>query len=126
MRKKLLLIAFVVFIVKLTAQQTTFVPDDSFEAYLESQGLGNDTPNDNLVFTGRIETETTLNISGLGITDLTGLEDFTDLQVLSAQDNNFASFAPAFGLINLTEIRAFTNFSRKWCSRRGSRLFRNA
>jgi surface protein len=112
MRKNLLLISFIILTTKLFAQQTTFVPDDNFEAYLESQGLGDGVPNNDLVFTTNIETETTLNISGRGITDLTGLEDFTDLVELLAQNNNgLTSLDPAFGLENLQIIRAFDCFT---------------
>ncbi len=81
--------------------QTTYVPDDNFENYLEThdaQGnpvpvgdtssMGNGIANDDYVFTSRISNVTSLNVRNKNIYDLTGIEDFTNLQILDASRNN--------------------------------------
>jgi hypothetical protein len=70
---------------------TTYVPDSSFEAYLEANGMGNNIPNDSNVFTSAIDTVTSLNVSIQNIGDLTGIEDFTDLTDLNCWQNQLTS-----------------------------------
>ena len=78
----------------------TYVPDNNFEAYLEthdangalvsigsSSSMGNGIINDDYVFTNRIDTVTDLDINTKSIADLTGIEDFTALQNLIAHTN---------------------------------------
>ncbi len=67
--------------------QSTYVPDDNFEAYLEANGMGNGITNDDSVFTQAIDTLTVLDVSSLSIADLTGIEDFTALTELHCNDN---------------------------------------
>ena len=63
--------------------QQTYVPDNNFEAYLEANGMGNGVPNDDYVTTANIDAITDLSIlSGL-ISDLSGIEDFIQLETLS-------------------------------------------
>lgn len=69
-----------------TTRQTN-VPDDAFEAYLEANALGDGVANNNLVSTSNIEYITTIDLSGLAITDLTGIEDFISLQELNCSNN---------------------------------------
>ena len=69
----------------------TYVPDDSFETYLESNGLGNGISNDDNVYTSAIDTVTELHLSSLNINDLTGIEDFTSLTSLDCDDNNLTN-----------------------------------
>jgi len=69
----------------------TFVPDDNFEAYLESNGMGNGIANDDSVTTASIDTVTDLYVASLNITDLTGIEDFTALTSLECDDNQITS-----------------------------------
>ena len=71
--KKLLLI--LLFFPMIGFGQQTYVPDDNFEDYLEYNGMGNGTPNDNYVLTSNINTETSLEIDNINISDLTGIED---------------------------------------------------
>jgi len=72
---------------------TTYVPDDTFENYLETHNasggtvavgdvtsMGNGIANDDYVFTNRINTVTDLSLYSQAITDFTGLEDFTNLE----------------------------------------------
>lgn len=67
----------------------TYVPDDNFEAYLETNGLGDDILDNNFVLTSRIEAVgvTTLNIAGEDIKDLTGIQDFVNLDELDCSNN---------------------------------------
>ena len=71
----------------------TFVPDDNFESFLESNGMGNGILNDDSVTTSNINTVTQLYVNNLNINDLTGVEDFDSIQVLDC------NFNP--GLLNL-------------------------
>ena len=94
MKIKILVLAF--FSLALSAySQTTYVPDDNFENYLETHNasgsvvaigdptsLGNGIANDDYVTTAKINTLGYLDVSSQGISDLTGIEGFTALQSL--------------------------------------------
>lgn len=97
--------ALIVFLTlgELAIGQTTTIPDISFEQYLETHNadgeevpigdnmsMGDGIANNGLVFTNRIDTVMTLNVSGLGITTLAGIADFAALQTLICADNNLA------------------------------------
>jgi Leucine-rich repeat (LRR) protein len=71
--------------------QQTYVPDDNFEDALEYMGIGNGIPNDNYVTTANISDVDVLFIFDLNISDLTGIEDFTDLEYLRVQGNQLTS-----------------------------------
>ena len=64
--------------------QTTYVPDDNFEAALAAY---DDIADDDLVPTANIDTLTYLDISNLNISDLTGIEDFLALDSLDCSLN---------------------------------------
>lgn len=88
--------------------QNTFIPDDNFEQVLI--GLGLDVgPLDDFVPTTNISSVTSLDLSfgvtGLIITDLTGIEDFTSLNQLFVQDNQLASI----------DVSSNTNLQILWC-----------
>lgn len=81
----------------------TFVPDDNFEMYLETHdidfntvaigapnSLGDGIMNDN-VPTNKINILQNLNIDNLNIIDLRGIEDFAELQILSAKENQLVN-----------------------------------
>ena len=70
-------------------QPKTNVPDDNFEQALID--LGYDDILDNNVITSNINTVTSLNISSKEIVDLTGIEDFTNLEFLGAHNNNLVT-----------------------------------
>lgn len=72
-------------------QPQTYVPDDTFEAYLEANGMGNGIINDDSVNTSNINMVTQLYVSSLGIFDLTGIEDFDSLIYLDCQDNQLTT-----------------------------------
>ena len=65
----------------------TYVPDDNFESFLESNGMGNGVLNDDYVYTTNINTIDTLSIGNLNIFNLTGIEDFDSLEYLSCWGN---------------------------------------
>ena len=82
----------------------THIPDAIFEAYLEthdangnvvavgsSNSMGNGVSNDHYVTTSQINSVTELSISDLGISDLTGIQDFTNLQTLNCMLNNLTT-----------------------------------
>lgn len=71
--------------------QTTYVPGDDFEYWLEFNGMGNGIYDDNLVTTANINTVTSLDIGGLLMLDLTGIEDFAALTHLYASANQLTS-----------------------------------
>jgi Leucine-rich repeat (LRR) protein len=84
--------------------QNTNVPDDNFENYLETHdasgntvnlgdvlSMGNGIANDDTVTTANINTVTTLSVAGLGISELTGIEDFASLTELNCGANQLTS-----------------------------------
>lgn len=65
--------------------EMTKIPDNIFEKYLIEIGI--DDKIDGFVNSDRIKKITSLNLSGKGVNDLTGIEDFISLKVLIANDN---------------------------------------
>ncbi|MFS4492847.1 hypothetical protein [Maribacter sp. 2308TA10-17] len=66
--------------------EITRIPDSEFERALIA--LGHDSgPIDGIVLTKNINTIKTLDVSGLFITDLTGIEDFEKLEILNCSEN---------------------------------------
>ncbi len=106
--------------------QNTFIPDDNFEQALINLGL--DTPPlDDVVPTANISTIKELNISLLGINDLTGIEDFTDLEVLECSENNLTfldisnngklrQLFCSFNAIENLDISSNPELSILWCN----------
>lgn len=94
---------FILITTNLTAQ-STYIPDDVFEAYLETHNstgipvsignptsMGNGISNDNYVLTSRISAVTVLQVINLGINDLTGIESFQSLIHLNCSQNNLVN-----------------------------------
>ena len=72
------------------ANLLTYIPDSNFEQRLIT--LGHDSgPIDGYVVTAIISAVPSLNLIGAGISDLTGLEDFTSLTYLNFINNNVSS-----------------------------------
>jgi Leucine-rich repeat (LRR) protein len=72
---------------------TSFIPDNVFEDYLESLGFGDDIPNNDLVFTHRINNNrhvflgnNFIPLSG-DVISMEGLQDFLGLRELRCYDN---------------------------------------
>ncbi|MFK7833559.1 MAG: T9SS type A sorting domain-containing protein [Winogradskyella sp.] len=76
----------------------TYIPDDNFEQALIDFGIDSDNTLNNFVPTADINALLTLDISGLGISDFTGIEDFTALQNLNGSNNNLTSVDFSFNL----------------------------
>lgn len=93
--KKLLLLFLIPFS---SFGQYTNIPDANFELALLN--LGYDFVIDGVVETSAIDTITELQINGEEISDLTGIEDFIDLQSLFCYDNNITSL----NLVNNTQL----------------------
>ena len=83
--KKLLLILLCLPL--LTLAQKTYVPDDNFENYLETNGMGDGIAINDSVLTANIDTITQLLPAWSSIADLTGIEDFTSLTYLNCAGN---------------------------------------
>ena len=76
----------------LTVQSlNTYIPDTNFENYLEANGMGDGIALNNSVFTSNINSVTTLDVSNLSISDLTGIEDFLALQSLHCSYNQLTN-----------------------------------
>ncbi|MEM6514689.1 MAG: T9SS type A sorting domain-containing protein [Bacteroidota bacterium] len=70
----------------------TYVPDDNFEQALIDLGIDSDNTLNNFVPTvDIINYNMPLDVSGLDISDLTGIEDFSSLQNLDCSNNNLAA-----------------------------------
>ncbi|NMH89390.1 T9SS type A sorting domain-containing protein [Flavivirga algicola] len=68
----------------------TYVPDDAFETALINFGYDSGALDD-YVPTSSINGISFLDVSGLGIADLTGIEDFINLSILNFKDNTVAN-----------------------------------
>jgi Leucine-rich repeat (LRR) protein len=66
---------------------STAIPDPKFEDKLIALGIDNDGKNGK-VLTANITDLSSLDVSNVGIEDLTGIEDFTALQSLSCNNNS--------------------------------------
>ena len=91
MKKLLLILLFLPFI---GFGQKTYIPDNMFEYCLEGMGMGDGVPLNDSVFTSAVDTLTILDISfnlGTPIGNLTGIEDFTNLQRLEIKFQNIDS-----------------------------------
>ncbi len=85
----------------------TAIPDDNFEAALTALGRDN-AAGDNRVPTFMIDDLIDLNVNNQGISDLTGIADFTALQSLSLNDNSVTTL-DLTGISNLTVVAARNN-----------------
>ncbi len=65
----------------------TYVPDDAFEQALIDLGIDTDATLNNFVPTADVNTIIGLDVSSLGIQDLTGIEDFILIEDLNISDN---------------------------------------
>lgn len=84
MKTKLL---FLLFLASLsTYAQYTPIPDVNFENELIRQGIDTGTPDGRVLF-ANVSSLISLNVSSSNITDLTGIEAFTDLEILNCYDN---------------------------------------
>ncbi len=118
--------------------QETYVPDDNFENYLETHdadgnvvsvgdptSMGNGIENDDKVYTSNISSVVELDISGLTISNATGIEDFVALQTFNCFNNSLSSIdlsqnvalqTIAIGRNNLTSLDFSQNTSLTFVS----------
>lgn len=73
--------------------QITNIPDPNFEQALIDLGIDSDGILNGQVLTSDIETVNNLNISNKGINDLTGIEDFSALEVFDVSFNLITSLS---------------------------------
>jgi hypothetical protein len=88
--------------------QFTSIPDPNFEDYLEQNGMGDGVPNNSLVLTANIENVIALPVDSKNIQDLTGIEDFTNLQILNCSFNDL-TFLDVSQNMNLWLLNCQTN-----------------
>ena len=89
--KKLLTILLSFSCLTSISQTFTYVPDDTFENYLENNNMGDGIMGNNFVLTSNIQSVEFLDINDPNITDLTGIEGFTYLENLQIQGCNVTS-----------------------------------
>ena len=106
MKRILLIIMLIPF---LSYSQKTYVPDDIFEAYLESAGYGDSIPYNDSVNTTALLGVSDLSIPNLTISDLTGIEDMFNLYRLTAYGNNISTLPSFATLPFLYEINLSSN-----------------
>lgn len=87
--------------------QNTFVPDDNFEQALIDLGYDSGSLDD-YVPTTNINTISNLDIASQGISDLTGIQDFTALSIFDCSENNLSNL-PITSNTNLTELYCNNN-----------------
>lgn len=97
-------------IINTTQAQYTAIPDANFEAYLEANGMGDGIDNNNLVLTANINTVTLLNVNNQDIEDLTGIEDFTALEVLACSYNPVTSLDLSQNLALIELYAGYNNY----------------
>ena len=86
--------------------QKTYVPDDNFEQALID--LGYDGVLDDYVLTDNISGVTSLTVDGKEISDLTGIQDFTALELLYCETNLLTSLDVSNNLV-LSQVHAMDN-----------------
>ena len=89
----------------LSAQNIAF-PDLNFKQALLDEGV--DTGNDGEISQAEALAITSLDVSGRGITDLTGIENFTNLQTLHCEYNSLTSLDVS-GLTSLESLYCHNN-----------------
>ncbi|MHC0444241.1 T9SS type A sorting domain-containing protein [Flavobacterium sp. 3-218] len=89
------------------AQQYTKIPDPNFEKFLINEKYDSGTP-DGQVLTANISGIKALNVNGLNISDLTGIQDFKALTQLICSFNNLTSLDVSQNT-SLTVLNCFSN-----------------
>ena len=106
--------------------QNTAIPDPNFEQALINLGYDTD-PIDGFVPTVNIASIPDLNVSGSNISDLTGIEDFTNLTILRCEDNVLSNLDISSNiliselycsnnLLSSLDVSILQNLKIFWCS----------
>ena len=103
------LLAFSLVEITVSAQTSTYMPDDNFEAWCEFHGYGDNIPNNDSISTINASFATLLPIDNVGISDLTGIMAFTGLTSLNCANNNLSSIDISFLGNNLTYLNVMGN-----------------
>lgn len=91
MKKVTITLALLIGCLLQTYSQTTAIPDANFEQALVTQGIDSDGVVNGLILTADAAAVTgTLNVNNNAITDLTGIEAFTSIDILEVRDNALA------------------------------------
>ena len=126
------LFLFILLFPAITYSQYTAVPDPNFENFLEANGMGDGVPGNGQVLTANIENVITLDLdSQIGVTDLTGIEDFAALewldfsynlvgQVNLSQNTMLKTLGCTFN--PLTNLDLTNNTQLEWLSCQGNQL----
>ncbi len=108
MKTHLLFTLPLLFICNALSAQNTYVPDDNFEQALITLGYDSGELNDS-VPTNAINSITYLNIEAKHIADLTGIEEFSSLEILDCARNDISNFDGLSALTNLQELDIHSN-----------------
>lgn len=126
MTKKLQVVVFGLLLLSIsTLDAQTYVASSNFENYLETHdadgnsvsvgdtnALGNGNLNDHIVVTSKIATVTNLIINDFNIDDLTGIEDFTNLEHLECTNYDyFVNVAGSLGLSGSVDLSNNTHLT---------------
>ena len=102
--KQFIFILIIFVTIPSTRAQTTYIPDDNFEQALID--LGYDDVLDDSVLTATISTVGSLYLENKNISDLTGIEDFSNLSILRVHSNGLTSIDvsnnPLLNQLNIT------------------------
>ena len=85
--------------------QYTAIPDPNFEQALIDQGIDSEALLNGRVLTTDIYQVTSLDVSGLAIASLSGIEDFLAIEILHCNNNN----------LNSLDVSNNLNLQELWC-----------
>ncbi|WP_179021159.1 T9SS type A sorting domain-containing protein [Winogradskyella forsetii] len=109
--KKITLISFIL-ITAISYSQTVSIPDPNFEQALIDLNIDNSSPTNEidgfLNITPAVTGSSSLNISAKGITDLTGIDQFSSLETLSCENNDITTVDFSSNLL-LTHLFIYNN-----------------
>lgn len=100
------LFCFLLFIFESVEAQIVTIPDANFKAKLLSIGI--DANSDGEIQVSEAQTLTVLDVSSLNISDLTGIESFTNVNNLDCSSNQLTSLNLS-GFSNLTKLNCSNN-----------------
>lgn len=102
---KKLILTILILVPFITKAQITLIPDQNFEHRLIVLNIDSDGIKNGQMLTSDALAINDLNLSTAGINDLTGLEDFTNLEKLNCFRNSLnGSWGPPFGSINVSNL----------------------
>ena len=110
MTQKLLFSITAILLIGMSFSQNTYVPDDTFESYLISQGYDSGPLNDS-VPTQNMNSITSIDLTWMTVSDLTGIEDCISLTELNCSIGS-----------NLTSIDLSNNTALTWLDCSGNQL----